>query len=95
MARTTLNEMTEARTLSADEQKTLNGGLFFGFNPWAPYFTPSFGYNPYSSPYASGYGMFRNTFQPNTFGFGVQAATFSRMATADAGHNSFLARLRA
>ena len=85
MARTTLNEMTEARTLSTDEQKTLKGGLFGfgGFNPWGPFFTPRFGYNPYSG-FASGYGMFRPVAPPNTFVHGVQAVTFAGMAAASA-----------
>jgi hypothetical protein len=85
MARTTLNDLNEAHTLSTDEQKTLRGG-FFGWNPF--FFMPR--YNP-MNPFAFGYGGFNNVFQPGSVGFGIQAATFQGQALGDMRHASFMA----
>ena len=85
MARISLNDLNEARTLSTEEQKAVTGG-FFGWNPF--FYVPR--YQPWSR-HAFGYGGFTNQFQPGSFGFGVQAATFAGQALGDQRHASFLA----
>lgn len=89
MSRITLNDIDTDTTLSTEQQQAVRGG----FGVWT-----RFGFVPYIAPvnsrYAGGFGGFTNVFNRGTFGYGVQAGTFTMQASFAQQNSSWMDSFR-